>query len=110
MSKSWVEVRSGDYVYFSGKNGQGSVVKTEGDGNYFIPAKIGISLPGKKFPILNDEPFILNSSKVLKVDKDKRVVKVFLTRVSDGLPFAISESQLHQYFIKKDESSLGAIY
>tara|TARA_Y200000002_G_scaffold376982_1_gene381786 strand:- start:3324 stop:3656 length:333 start_codon:yes stop_codon:yes gene_type:complete len=109
MHTKWVEVRNGDYVYFIGKRGQGSVVKTESRGNYFMPAKIGMRIKGKKFPILNDEAFIMNDSKVQKVDKTERIVKVYLTRVADGVTFAISETQFMQYFGKKDISNFGSI-
>ena len=110
MYTKWVEVRNGDYVYFMGKRGQGSVVETDCHGNFFMPAKIGMRIKGEKYPILKDEAFIMNNSKVQKVDKSERIVKIFLTRVDDGMQFAISETQFHQYFCKKDESSLGAVY
>tara|TARA_B100000700_G_scaffold97420_1_gene109633 strand:+ start:779 stop:1111 length:333 start_codon:yes stop_codon:yes gene_type:complete len=110
MYTKWVEVRNGDYVYFMGKRGQGSVVKTDGYGNFFMPAKTGMRIKGEKYPILKDEGFIMNSSKVQKVEKTERIVKIFLTRLSDGMQFAISETQFQQYFCKKDESNLGTIY
>ena len=47
------------------------------------------------------------NSEVQKVDKCERIVKIFLTRTLDGEEFAISETQFMQFFIKKDESSLG---
>ena len=50
MYTKWVEVRNGDYVYFMGKRGQGSVVKTDGYGNFFMPAKTGMRIKGEKYP------------------------------------------------------------
>ncbi len=107
MHKKWVEVRNGDRVYFGGKTGEGSVVATENHGNYFMPARIGIRIKGIKNPISRDEAFTMVSSKVQKVDKCERIVKVMLTRTLDGKEFAISESHFMQFFVKKDESSLG---
>tara|TARA_Y100000114_G_C11562800_1_gene232592 strand:- start:49 stop:378 length:330 start_codon:yes stop_codon:yes gene_type:complete len=108
MNNKWSEARNGDYVYFKGKIGQGSVVKTAKHGNYFMPAKIGMRIKGKKYPILNNELFIINSYKIQKVDKTSRVIKVYLTRINDSMMFAISENQLVQYFYKKEGSNLGA--
>jgi uncharacterized protein YehS (DUF1456 family) len=110
MYTKWIEVRKGDYVYFKFKSGKGSVVKTDYHGNFFMPAKIGMRIKGEKYPILEDEAFIMNNSKVQKVEKSERIVKIFLTRISDGVEFAVSETQFQQYFCKKDESNLGAIY
>ena len=107
MRKKWVEVRNGDRVYFNGKNGEGSVVTTESHGNYFMPARLGMRIKGIKKPISKYEAFTMVSSKVQKVDKCERIVKIFLTRTLDGEEFAISETQFMQFFIKRDESSLG---
>ena len=104
----WIEVRNGDRVYFNGKNGEGSVVKTENHYNYFMPARIGMRIKGVKKPILKNEAFIMSSSKVQKVDKCERIVKIMLTRVFDGEEFAISEFQFMQFFIRRDESNLGS--
>jgi len=104
----WIEVRNGDRVYFNGKNGEGSVVKTEDNHSYFMPARIGMRLKGVKKPIIKNEAFIMSNSEVQKVDKCKRVVKIMLTRAFDGEEFAISESQFMQFFIRRDESSLGS--
>jgi len=107
MHKKWIEVRSGDRVYFNGKNGEGSVVATENHGNYFMPARTGMRIKGVKKPISKYESFTMASSEVQKVDKCKRTVKIILTRTLDGEEFAISESQFMQFFTKRDESSLG---
>lgn len=103
----WIEVRNGDRVYFNGKNGEGSVVKTENQGNYFMPARVGMRIKGVKKPIGKSESFIMSNSEVQKVDKCERIVKIMLTRVFDGEEFAISESQFMQFFVRRDESSLG---
>ena len=110
MSTKWAEIRSGSYIYFKGKRGQGSVVKTKNHGNYFMPAKIGMRIKGEKFPILSDELFIMNDLKIQKVSKSDRIIKILLTRISDGMNFAISETHVIEYFYKKDESNLGAMY
>ena len=64
-------------------------------------------IKGIKNPISRDEAFTMVNSKVQKVDKCERIVKVMLTRTLDGKEFAISESHLMQFFAKRDESSLG---
>ena len=107
MYNKWVEVRNGDSVYFIGNTGEGSVVKTENHGRYFMPAKIGMRIKGVKSPIMKMERFIFADSKVQKVDGCERIIKCFLTRIEDSTVFAVSERQLHRYFGKSNESSLG---
>tara|TARA_B000000557_G_C20677509_1_gene401656 strand:- start:260 stop:592 length:333 start_codon:yes stop_codon:yes gene_type:complete len=107
MSTKWTEVRYGDYVYFKGKTGTGSVVKTESRGRFFMPAKIGMRIKGEKFPILKNERFILTNSKVLHAEGTDRIIKCFLTRCSDNTTMIISERQFQQYFYKTNQSNLG---
>ena len=61
-------------------------------------------IKGLKKPISKHESFTMVNSKVQKVDKCERIVKIFLTRTLDGEEFAISENQFMKFFIKKDES------
>ena len=105
--RKWVEVRNGDSVYFNGKTGTGSVVETENHGRYFMPAKTGMRIKGKKKPIVEWEKFIFNSSRVQKAEGCERIVKCFLTRTSDSTVLAISEKQFMQYFSKTEQSNLG---
>jgi hypothetical protein len=105
--RRWSEVRNGESVYFMGKTGSGSVVKTEFHGRYFMPAKVGMRIKGEKKPIIKWEKFIFNSSRVQKAEGTERIVKCFLTRVSDSTVMAISEKQFMQYFSKSEQSSLG---
>ena len=107
MYNRWVELRNGDSVCFIGNSGTGSVVKTERHGRYFMPAKVGMRIKGEKSPILRMERFIFTESKIQKVDGCNRIIKCFLTRIEDSTIFAISERQLHKYFGKTNESSLG---
>mgnify|MGYP006892426384 CR=1 FL=1 len=107
MYNKWVEVRNGDTVYFIGNSGSGSVVKTENHGRYFMPAKVGMRIKGEKSPISNMEKFIFTNSTIQKVDGSERIIKCLLTRIEDSTVFAISESQMHRYFGKSNESSLG---
>ena len=107
--RQWTEVRTGDRIYFSGKSGEGSVVKTENHGNYFMPARIGMRIKGAKKPIAKNETFIFSKSEVQKVDKCERIVKINLIRTFDGEEFSISETQFMQFFAKRDERNLGGI-
>lgn len=107
MTIKWVEIKNGDALYFKGKTGSGSVVKTENHGRYFMPAKIGMRIKGEIKPIEEHERFILQSSKVQMVDGPSRIIKCFLVRISDNTVVAISEQQMMQYFYKRDESSLS---
>lgn len=108
MYNKWVELRNGDSVYFIGNSGTGSVVKTESHGRYFMPAKVGMRIKGEKSPIAFRERFIFTASKIQKVDGCERIIKCFLTRIEDSTIFAVSERQLHKYFGKTNESSLGS--
>jgi hypothetical protein len=107
MYNKWVELRNGDTVYFIRNSGEGSVVKTESHGRYFMPAKIGMRIKGIKNPIMKFEKFIFTNSRVQKSEGCERIVKCYLTRIEDSTIFAISERQLHKYFGKSNESSLG---
>lgn len=107
--RQWVEVRTGDRVYFNGKNGEGSVVNTKNHGNYFMPARIGMRIKGTKKPIAKNEAFTFSSSEVQRVVKRERIVKINLIRAFDGEEFSISEFQFMQFFVRKDESNLGGI-
>ena len=104
----WIEVRNGDRVYFKGKNGEGSVVKTERHGNYFMAARIGMRIKGIIKPISKNESFIMTNSVVQKADKNSRISKITLIRTFDGEEFSISESQFMQFFAKRDESISGS--
>jgi hypothetical protein len=103
----WSEIRVNDRIFFKGKSGTGSVVKTERHGYYFMPAKIGMRLKGVKKPISKYEMFILNDIQVQEILMNDRTVKCLLTRASDGTQFAISEDSLMRYFGKSDQSVLG---
>jgi len=109
MSIRWVEIRCGDTILFKNKTGSGSVVFTPNNGNYFMPAKIGMRLKGIKKPIEKYEEFILNDSVVQSVHGNSRVIKCTLIRKSDNCQFFISEFDLMQYFGKTNRSNLGGI-
>lgn len=103
----WVEIRKGDSIVFKRKTGKGSVVFTESNGNYFMPAKIGMRIKGFVKPIQRSEEFIFNDSAVQSVTGSTRVVKCTLTRKVDNTTFFISEMDLMRYFEKPDRSNLG---
>lgn len=107
MSTKWGEVRNGDSVYFKGKTGTGSVVKTKSHGRYFMPAKVGMRIKGEIKPIIKDERFVYSGSKVQSYEGTDRVVKCLITRVSDNTIVAISEKQFMRYFYKTNQSNLG---
>ena len=106
MSK-WVEIRQGDSILFKEKTGKGSVVFTTNNGNYFMPAKIGMRIKGIKKPIAKNEEFIFNGSTVQAASGISRVVKCELLRLSDNTSFYVSEMDLMTYFSKSNKSSLG---
>lgn len=103
----WVETKNNDSLYFSAETGKGSIVETEKHGRYFMPAKIGMRLKGKKSPIRKYERFTFSGYKIQKVEGNRRVLKFFLIREFDGHMFAISEENAQKYFSKSSESSLG---
>ena len=105
--KKWIEVKNNDALYFSAETGKGSIVETEKHGRYFMPAKQGMRLKGKKSPIRKYERFVFSGYKVQKAGQGKRVLKFFLIREFDGHVFAISEDNAQKYFSKSSESSLG---
>ena len=109
MSIKWVEIRNGDTIHFKNKTGSGSVVFTPNNGNYFMPAKIGMRLKGTKKPIAKYEEFILNDSIVQSAHGKNRIVKCTLIRKSDNCHFFISEFDLMQYFGKTNRSNLGGL-
>lgn len=109
MSTKWGEVRNGDSVYFKGKTGTGSVVKTKNHGRYFMPAKLGMRIKGEINPIIKNERFIFSGSKVQFVEGSDRIVKCFITRVTDNSIVAISEKQFMQYFYKTNQTNFGDI-
>jgi len=102
----YTEVKENDIMIFSSPTGTGSVVKTENHGYYFMPAKIGMRLKGKKSPILKNERFVFTNYRVQKADSGGRIIKCILTRLSNGTNFAISEDFFHRYFKKIDLSNL----
>ena len=103
----WIEIRYGDIIKFKGKSGTGSVVFTENNGNYFMPAKLGMRIKGIKKPIKKYEEFVFNDSVVQSASGNSRVIKCFLTRISDNCEFAVSEQCLMRYFGKTNQSRLG---
>lgn len=103
----WVEIRQGDSILFKEKTGKGSVVFTSNNGNYFMPAKIGMRIKGIKKPIIKNEEFIFNGSTVQAASGFSRVVKCELLRLCDNTNFYISEMDLMTYFSKSNRSSLG---
>ena len=103
----WVEIRQGDTILFKEKTGKGSVVFTSSNGNYFMPAKVGMRIKGIKKPIVKNEEFIFNGSTVQAASATSRVVKCELLRLSDNNIFYISEMDLMAYFAKSNRSSLG---
>ena len=103
----WVEIRQGDTILFKEKTGKGSVVFTSSNGNYFMPAKVGMIIKGIKKPIVKLEEFIFNGSTVQAASGTSRVVKCELLRLSDNVSFFISEMDLMAYFAKSNKSSLG---
>ena len=103
----WVEIRQGDAILFKEKTGKGSVVFTTGNGNYFMPAKIGMRIKGIKKPIVKNEEFIFNGSTVQAASGTSRIVKCELLRLSDNTSFFVSEMDLMSYFAKSNKSSLG---
>tara|TARA_B100001989_G_C24501847_1_gene445364 strand:- start:89 stop:424 length:336 start_codon:yes stop_codon:yes gene_type:complete len=103
----WIEIKYGDIIKFKGKSGTGSVVFTENKGNYFMPAKLGMRIKGIKKPIKKYEEFVFNDSVVQSASGNHRVVKCFLTRISDNCEFAVSEQCLMRYFGKTNQSRLG---
>ena len=105
----WVEVRNGDTIIFNKGTGKGSVVLTEGKGNYFMPAKLGMRIKGIKKPIVKNEEFIYNGSIVQSSSGKDRIVKCKLLRLSDNVSFAVSEFDLWNYFSKLDRSNLGGV-
>lgn len=105
----WVEVRSGDAIVFNKQTGKGSVVLTEGKGNFFMPAKIGMRIKGIKKPIARNEEFIFGGSVVQSSSGNSRIVKCKLLRLSDNTNFYISEMDLWNYFSKSSRSSLGGL-
>ena len=103
----WVEIRQGDTILFKEKTGKGSVVFTSNNGNYFMPAKVGMRIKGIKKPIEKNEEFIFNGSTVQAASGTSRIVKCELLRLSDNISFFVSEMDLMAYFSKSDKSSLG---
>lgn len=103
----WVEIRQGDTILFKEKTGKGSVVFTSSNGNYFMPAKVGMRIKGVKKPIAKNEEFIFNGSTVQAASGTSRIVKCELLRLSDNISFFVSEMDLMTYFSKSDKSSLG---
>jgi len=103
----WVEIRQGDTILFKEKTGKGSVVFTSSNGNYFMPAKVGMRIKGVKKPIAKNEEFIFNGSTVQATSGTSRIVKCELLRLSDNISFFVSEMDLMSYFSKSDKSSLG---
>jgi len=103
----WVEIRQGDTIQFKEKSGKGSVVFTSNNGNYFMPAKVGMRIKGAVKPILKNEEFIFSESTVQSVSGVTRVVKCELLRLSDNSNFFVSEMDLMSYFSKSNKSSLG---
>jgi len=103
----WVEIRQGDSILFKEKSGKGSVVFTPNNGNYFMPAKIGMRIKGFKKPIAKNEEFIFSGSKVQSASGNSRIVKCELLRLSDNVSFFVSEMDLMLYFAKSSKSSLG---
>ena len=103
----WVEIRQGDTILFKEKTGKGSVVFTSNNGNYFMPAKVGMRIKGVKKPIEKNEEFIFNGSTVQAASGTSRIVKCELLRLSDNISFFVSEMDLMAYFSKSDKSSLG---
>ena len=89
------------------KTGKGSVVFTSSNGNYFMPAKVGMRIKGVKKPIAKNEEFIFNGSTVQAASGTSRIVKCELLRLSDNISFFVSEMDLMTYFSKSDKSSLG---
>lgn len=106
---TWVEIRTGDTILFKNRTGTGSVVITEKNGNYFMPAKIGMRIKGMKKPIQKSEEFIFNGSVVQAASGTTRVVKCELLRLVDGVSFYVSEMDLMTYFSKANKSQLGGI-
>lgn len=106
---TWVEIRTGDIILFKNKTGTGSVVLTENNGNYFMPAKIGMRIKGLKKPIQRSEEFIFNGSVVQATSGTTRVVKCELLRISDNTNFFVSEFDLMSYFSKSNKSQIGGI-
>ena len=106
---TWVEIRTGDIILFKNKTGTGSVVLTENNGNYFMPAKIGMRIKGLKKPIQRSEEFIFNGSVVQATSGTTRVVKCELLRISDNTNFFVSELDLMSYFSKANKSQFGGI-
>ena len=103
----WIEIRYGDIIKFKGKSGTGSVVFTENNGNYFMPAKLGMRIKWIKKPSKKYEEFVFNDSVVQSASGNSRVIKCFLTRISDNCEFAVSEQCLMRYFGKTNQSRLG---
>jgi hypothetical protein len=106
---TWVEIRTGDTILFKNKSGTGSVVLTENNGNYFMPAKIGMRIKGIKKPIKRSEEFIFSGSTVQAASGTSRIVKCELLRLSDNTNFYVSEMDLMTYFSKSNKSQLGGI-
>tara|TARA_Y100000589_G_scaffold312055_1_gene331975 strand:- start:941 stop:1261 length:321 start_codon:yes stop_codon:yes gene_type:complete len=100
------EVKTSDILLFKENHGKGSIVKVKNRGYYFMPAKFGMRIKGEKKPIAKFERFVFNGYVVQKFDKD-RIIKCYLTRLEDGTNFAISETELYNYFCKSSRSFLN---
>tara|TARA_Y100000992_G_C21062561_1_gene394856 strand:- start:123 stop:443 length:321 start_codon:yes stop_codon:yes gene_type:complete len=102
------ELKISDILYFKESHGKGSIVKVKNRGCYFVPAKFGMQIKGEKKPIAKFEKFVFNNYVVQKHDRN-RIIKCFLTRLEDGVDFAISENELYNYFCKSSRGTLNDI-
>ena len=91
------ELKSGDTVVFTGKDGTGSFVKLQKKGFYFSPSKENMQLEGEKFPIAHLERFTYKDYKILD-GRNPRTVKLYLVRNITGHMCQISENDLCRNF------------
>lgn len=96
--KKFKEAKINDFAYFNHKSGSASIIKTDNNINYFVPAKKEMQqLTGVKKPIVKYERFIISSFNVLKKDND-RVIRIELIRECDSSIIRICENNFHKYF------------
>jgi len=92
------EAKISDFVYFNGKSGTASIVKTDNNINYFVPSKIEMQqIQGIKKPIVKFERFIISNFTILRAEKE-RVIRIEMIRQSDASVVRISENEFNKYF------------